>query len=243
MAYKNANNYQPKSPGTVVGELTTTVGHQMRGGKREIIKWKWNGANWETISTFEYNRLIKKGLNPTTEQLEAKDELDYVTMPYVPTVADKGIGSLRFPSDVATSSDSEFVIFDFYDYKPPFQGKKAVYDQNITANGKKVNTLNQTLELYNATGYAAEYFKSKVYPQVLLYMPPDISDTFKADWEGKAFGSNTAGILAAAGGEAVSDKLANSINLIGSEFKKLPVNAAASAITQLAKSITGSIYL
>ena len=37
----------------------------------------------------------------------------------------------------------------------------------------------------------------------------------------------------------MSDKLANSINLIGSEFKKLPVNAAASAITQLAKSITG----
>lgn len=239
MAYKNANKYQPANPGTVVGELTTTPGHTMRGGGTELIKWKWNGAQWETITGNEYNRLLKKGLNPTTEQLDAEDELDYVTMPYVPTVADKGIGSLRFPSDVATSSDSEFVIFDFYDYKPPFQGKTSFYDQNVTANGKKVTALNQTLELYNATGYAAEYFKSKVYPQVLLYMPPDISDTFKADWEGKAFGSNTAGILASAGAESVTEKLAESVNTIGTAIKKLPVNAAASAITQLAKSITG----
>ena len=239
MAYKNANKYQPANPGTVVGELTTTPGHAMRGGGTELIKWKWNGAQWETITGNEYNRLLKKGLNPTTEQLDAEDELDYVTMPYVPTVADKGIGSLRFPSDVATSSDSEFVIFDFYDYKPPFQGKTSFYDQNVTANGKKVTALNQTLELYNATGYAAEYFKSKVYPQVLLYMPPDISDTFKADWEGKAFGSNTAGILASAGAESVTEKLASSVNNIGTALKKLPVNAAASAITQLAKSITG----
>ena len=54
--YRNPNRYQPANPGQVVGELTTTKGNNARGPKkRETIHWKWNGAQWETITPNEYN--------------------------------------------------------------------------------------------------------------------------------------------------------------------------------------------
>ena len=91
------------------------------------------------------------------------------------------------------SEGEDFVMFDFYDYKPPFQGRNKNYEDD----SKKV--INETLEQYNASGYAGEYFKDKAYPQILLYMPQDIQDAFSAKWEGKKFGAMTTGILAAAG--------------------------------------------
>ena len=54
--------------------------------------------------------------------------------------------------------DSEdFVLFDFYDYKPPFQDKRIPGPNQA---------LNQTID-YNATGFSSEYFKDKAYPQIL----------------------------------------------------------------------------
>ena len=73
----------------------------------------------------------------------------------------------------------------------------------------------------------------------MLYMPDDISDTLKADWEGKAFGSTTAGILSSAGTDGIVEKLKQAGNETGKGLSKAPVELAASLITNLAKGITG----
>ena len=73
----------------------------------------------------------------------------------------------------------------------------------------------------------------------MLYMPDDISDTLKADWEGKAFGATTAGILSSAGADNFAQKIKSATNTVGKNINKAPVEMAASLVTNLAKGITG----
>ena len=139
-------------------------------------------------------------------------------------------GSVRFPHDMRIGKTEDFVMFDFYDYRPPFK-------QRTTAVGDVVN---QTLKQYNASGYAGEYFKDKSYPQILMYMPQDIQDQFAAKWEGKKFGQTTTGLLAAAGQTGAVKKLQNAANTAARQvIEKGTVEAAAAAVTKLAQSLTG----
>ena len=95
---------------------------------------------------------------------------------------------------------------------------------------------------YNRTAVSAELYKRDTtgrFPQIMLYMPDDISDTLKASWQGKAFGSTTAGILSSAGADGVVEKLKSAANTTGQGISKAPVELAASLVTNLAKGITG----
>ena len=95
---------------------------------------------------------------------------------------------------------------------------------------------------YNRTGVANNLYKrdtSGTFPQIMLYMPDDISDTLKADWEGKAFGSTTAGILSASGSDSLMEKLKGANNVTQKTIQRAPIEMAASLVTNLAKGITG----
>ena len=144
-------------------------------------------------------------------------------------------GSVRFPHDMLISEGEDFVMFDFYDYKPPFQGRNKTYKTD--AQTKKV--INETLEQYNASGYAGEYFKDKAYPQILMYMPQDVQDAFSAKWEGKKFGAMTTGILGAAGQGAAVDKINAMGQNVKAQLKKSTAEAAAKVVTGLASTLTG----
>ena len=142
-------------------------------------------------------------------------------------------GSVRYPHDMLIDEAEDFVMFDFYDYKPPFQGKKSVDD----VGGESYANL--TLGDYNATGYAGEYFKDKAYPQILMYMPQDIQDAFAAKWEGKKFGQITTGLLASAGQDGNIKKLKEAGKTLDKALEKSMVESAASIVTGLAQRITG----
>ena len=142
-------------------------------------------------------------------------------------------GSVRYPHDMLIDEAEDFVMFDFYDYKPPFQNKKSLND----AGGESYANL--TLGDYNATGFAGEYFKDKAYPQILLYMPQDIQDAFSAKWEGKKFGALTTGIIAAAGQEGSIEKLKSAGKTLDKALDKTMVESAAKIVTGLASKITG----
>jgi hypothetical protein len=147
-------------------------------------------------------------------------------------------------------------LFDFFDYQPPFrdnaafaselpEGVRASKVSNWkwgTNNKDKRLFVNETLNQYNRTGNSAQLYKrddTGQFPQIMLYMPDDISDTLKAVWEGKQFGSTTAGILSSAGTEGIVEKLKQAGNETGKGLSKAPVEIAASLITNLAKGITG----
>ena len=137
--------------------------------------------------------------------------------------------SIRFPFDMLIDEGEDFVMFDFYDYKPPFQGKISPDNQ----------TINETLKQYNATGFASEYFKDKRYPQIILYMPQDIKDAFSAKWQGKKFGALTTGLISAAGAEGVTDKILKGAQTTRETISAGKVNAAAAMVTSLASKLTG----
>ena len=162
--------------------------------------------------------------NPILEERTTINPTGVVQVPLAPNNV-----SIRYPSDMLVSEGEDYVMFDFYDYKPPFQDK-------IIQSG---NSVNQTLNQYNATGFAAEFFKDKAYPQIIMYMPQDIQDAFSAKWEGKKFGNITAGILASAGRDGAVKKIKNLTKTAGSTLDKAGVNAAATLVSALAEKITG----
>jgi len=139
--------------------------------------------------------------------------------------------SLRFPNDMLIDEGEDFVMFDFYDYRPPFKDKRY--------RGERREVLNETLTQYNASGYANEYFKDKKYKQILLYMPQDVQDAFAAKWEGKKFGALTTGLLAAAGQDEKLGKLKTVVDSANAAFNRGTANAAAALVTGLANKITG----
>ena len=139
--------------------------------------------------------------------------------------------SLRFPNDMLIDEGEDFVMFDFYDYRPPFKDKRY--------GGEGEEVLNQTLAQYNASGYANEYFKDKKFKQILLYMPQDVTDTFAAKWEGKKFGALTTGVISAAGAGQRNKKLNDVVKAATEAFDRGGANAAAQIVTGLANKITG----
>ena len=198
----------------------------------------WNGTSWVGNSTVQpkTRKYQPDGYNDPYEDYNPfLEEVSTIKTSWEgdgTAIAGAG-GSVRYPHDMLIDEAEDFVSFDFYDYKPPFQGKKSVDD----VGGESYANL--TLGDYNATGYAGEYFKDKAYPQILLYMPQDIQDAFAAKWEGKKFGQITTGLLASAGQEGNIDKLKSLGKTLDKTLEKSMVESAASIVTGLAQRITG----
>ena len=198
----------------------------------------WTGSSWTTGSTVrpKSREYQPDGYNDPYEDynpiLEDVSSIKTSFNGDGTAIAGAG-GSVRYPHDMLIDEAEDFVMFDFYDYKPPFQDKKSVDD----IGGESYANL--TLGDYNATGYAGEYFKDKAYPQILMYMPQDIQDAFAAKWEGKKFGQITTGLLASAGQDGNIKKLKTLGKTLDKTLEKSMVESAASIVTGLAQRITG----
>ena len=80
---------------------------------------------------------------------------------------------LKYPSNLPESGQNDWVKFEFYDYKPP-------YDSGINNDGKNF------LDAYNTsvtTASAAANYKT-----IALPMPEDVSASYAAKWTGRDFG-------------------------------------------------------
>lgn len=101
---------------------------------------------------------------------------------------------LKYPKEVATSFNSDYVVFEFFEYNPPFgRGKGGdgaiptdAFIDNPTAGYKR----------YNESDVAK---KSADLPSILMYMPEDIQSVYSQRWGGAEFGSFAAGLLQTAG--------------------------------------------
>lgn len=146
----------------------------------------------------------------------------------------------RYPEDIV-KEDTDYVMFNFYDYVPPFGAENQKnfligYDA-ATKKERQNMSLNQTLGAYNNSVTTAK--KAEGYPSVLLYMPDDIQDAYSANWEGKAFGNIAAGIISAGGSKGTIAALGKIGGTLKDATDRLSVNTIASTITELAKSVTG----
>ena len=146
-------------------------------------------------------------------------------------------GSLRYPSDIAVTDKSHYVLFDFKKYNPPFS-RTGQYSTTTDTNG--TTTVNEdTLTSYNQS---AEMMTPSGAPQIMLYMPEGIAASYKTNWDGKAFGNAVAGILKGAGSAAdgqYMDSIRSTAKIISNQWEKLPATLGAAAIQKAAKSVTG----
>ena len=220
-------------------------------GENFLVRWYWDKVSQKYYSSPKTgNAYADSQLYEVTNASEIKkleveyprgdnafDDSDYSPKLEIKSYNDYGAAvdaagtSLRFPNDMLIDEGEDFVMFDFYDYRPPFKG--------VQYGGKGKEVINQSLAQYNASGYANEYFKDKKFKQILMYMPQDVTDTFAAKWQGKKFGAITTGVLAAAGQGQRDKKLQNVIDSAQDTLNRGKANAAAEVITKLAKTITG----
>ena len=70
-------------------------------------------------------------------------------------------------------------------------------------------------------------------------MPQDVQDQFQANWEGKKFGTNTAGIVASAGRTGMVSKLEEATKALKGAVDRGTVEAGAAIVTKLSEKLTG----
>lgn len=183
---------------------------------------------------------------------ENNDKIDTINLVIPsPTVSSS---VLRYPSDpplLETSSD--YVVFEFYKYAPPFGGGRDTPNQANARNSTTARSSGGYANYQNSNdrSYAN---KSSVEP-IILYMPEDIQSQFGAGWNGAGFGAAAAGLMTAAGSvntqkdlsaiiQALPGSIAGGIKAASFNALVSGINAAAGAninLNQALGTITGTI--
>lgn len=144
---------------------------------------------------------------------------------------------LRYPgggSGGGISSNSDYVLFEFFKYSPPFKGQVGARPdqqpgQMTNAAATKGNFFNYNGQYESAGGD---------YKSIIMYMPEDISTGFRSNWGGKAFSNIAADALRSAGAEGLS-KLNNFATGTANAFERLPAIVGSMAIRKGIQKITG----
>ena len=203
------------------------------GGKEYFTDARFDEAV-NNLSPEAWRDLEKKGI------VDSKN-VDYYANNPLPVESPEGTELVKYPNDMI-SSETDYMMFKFYEYVPPFGSEVERPRDNFfdpESKKSKSQVLNQTLGAYNSSvSFSAK--EAEGYKTIILYMPEDIGDAFSAGWQGKAFGNISAGIISSTAG---SKNFINAIGKLkdtsGGALKRLQTNAAAEAITNLAGSITG----
>ena len=203
----------------------------------------WDGSNWAKVSPEVAAAFFRKK-DKFIEAEKLRKSYSVFSNKRLPSGSKKAI---RFPKDIAEGEASDYVLFDFYEYQPPFKVDKVMTKYDLpkgygrTKKGSFRLITNETLKQYNqSVSDKSKYNKDTMaYPQIVLYMPDDISTTFGAEWEGKSFGTVATGILQSAAAEGNIEKIKRASGVGANALQKAPAEAAASLITNLAKGITG----
>ena len=144
-----------------------------------------------------------------------------------------GAGSLRYPSGGAIDANSDYVLFEFKKYKPPFQNANRITEKGDGTTEKEHHGQYD----YNRAG---EYEDAEPeYKNIIMYMPEDVSTGFKGNWGGKAFSTMGANTLRAMGQAGVDQKFTSVLKTGGDQLKKAVQLGGAQVIRDTIKSITG----
>lgn len=131
--------------------------------------------------------------------------------------------SYRYPSNPGIDATTDYVMFNFYEYQPPFKNFGGV---GTTA-----------LEQYNVS--AMTYEAAPGFKQIMLYMPEDISTGYKTNWTGKNFGNTAADIMRTVGQDNLGSTLAKGVQSAVQGFEQIAPVAKAKAIQGIVGGITG----
>ena len=155
-------------------------------------------------------------------QAKRKDGKDRTIVPIPKGKHDGEAGtSLRYPNSDYFEKDSDYMMFEFGKYIPPFLPEN-VQDRLGSGEAGRNEDISSRYIGYNQS---STNFKpitdSKRYRPVILYMPQDISTEVKTSWNAKAFSSMGRGLVAAANGDFSKLKDYNVPNGLKSTFAGL----------------------
>jgi len=159
---------------------------------------------------------------------------------------------LKYPDGATIGKDSDYVLFEFKRYQPPFKNvdmfafKEGDYNRlNLKGdNGDNINETISDLSAWNKGSY--DYNQSNSYkdageqfPSIIMYMPEDISTGFRGNWGGKAFSTVGAGILGAAGQAGLLEKMGAGFGVIGKGLERSLGLTAAKILQKSVKAAGG----
>lgn len=199
----------PSRQGKKVGEV---VQRSATLGNTKYYEWdgsKWNETNKNSYQEYHGGSVSYKSL--------ASPTLSNAT------------GSLRYPKDAAMAKESDYVLFEFYEYQPPFKG----------INKASTNAGSTGVAAYNESVNAEKFYKKTSQQSVVLYMPEDISTGYKANWSGKAFSNIGRDALATAGSGDLGQALANAGTTLGTGMAQAIPNLGNKIISETIGKITG----
>ena len=123
---------------------------------------------------------------------------------------------IRYPNGVNLNVDTDYVLFQFGKYVPPFSQQAAnnnTINQYESYNASTNEMTDQTIKVRAWSG------EVRTIGSVVLPMPQDLSNEQKQNWQGKSFTRLGKSVIAAAAGGDMSK--------IGSTFKDVSGNAKA----------------
>lgn len=176
-----------------------------------------------------------------------------IQKPADPTANYSTDGVIKYPDGATIQKDSDYVLFEFKRYQPPFKDQDmfAFKQDGDTArlnlkgdNGDKINETISDLSAWNKGSY--DYNQSNSYkdageqfPPIIMYMPEDISTGFRGNWGGKAFSTVGAGILGAAGQAGLLQKMGGGFGVIGKGLERSLGLTAAKILQKSVKAAGG----
>ena len=162
-------------------------------------------------------------------------------------------GTLKYPSNGTIGEDSDYVLFEFKKYLPPFGNRKALSTyqraggfgvnsfsstEGLRIGEKNLNKLWSSTTDYNQSGQY-EDADPQGFPPIVMYMPEDISTGFRGNWGGKAFSTVGAGILGAAGQAGLDKKMATGFGTLTTTAQRALGLTSAKALQKAVKAAGG----
>jgi len=197
--------------------------------------YTWKNRRGTVTKNYVYRDGQWKQVVLTAEEAKQKrveNRTNYTLTAFAPPSTNySSTGALRYPDDgsgnAGMTENSDYVLFQFYEYKPPFQ-------QN--AIGGPVSDGTQFSRDYNQ---ASQYKEAgDAYKPVVMYMPEDVSTGFRGNWGGKAISTTGSNLLAGAGAKGF-DKITSTANALADSIGRSKQILGAAAIKKAVQAIGG----
>jgi hypothetical protein len=245
MAAYKPGDYYVSSSGMVMqwdGTSWKSKGQSLAPGGQDAIK---NGRP-ATAPGAERNPVVAQETGIATSQAAGNNSeftpdnsTITIRVPKINNSANSTI-STRYPKDI-TSSDTDYVLFEFFQYTPPFGKGKG-------QPGLDTFSASNAYNFYNASGIANEKEKSVLTP-IILYMPEDIQAQYGSRWGGADVSTAAVGMMRTLGGKLpAADVIGGAANgMVKSKFYDLALKAinnmtsSTISLDQFMGSVSGTI--
>lgn len=218
MAYSEAEQRSHRRPPNKPGKAGDThkSNETMAGGGTREVYWQHDGNQWNEITKAAYLQTSPNIVN-------------YKVLPDLGMKGANAAAKYRYPDDIAVGFNTDYVMFEFYRYQPPFQG----INKSATREGSS------PVRVYNQSVDDAKLYDQIEDGPVILYMPEDISTGYKANWSGKAFSNIAANALSTAGSNDFNEMIQNALGTINRGLDQAIPNAVNAGIRGAISKITG----